>query len=32
MTNDRAGAFDALSQALEMAPDHEQAREVLESI
>ena len=32
MTDDRAGAFDALSQALEMAPDHEQAREVLESI
>jgi len=32
MTNDRAGAFDALTKALEMAPDHEQAREVLESI
>ncbi len=32
MTDDRAGAFDALSQALEMAPEHEQAREVLESI
>lgn len=32
MTDDRAGAFDALSQALEMTPDHEQAREVLESI
>lgn len=31
MTGDRAGAFDALSQALEMAPDHEQARDVLES-
>lgn len=31
-TGDRAGAFDALSKALEMAPDHEQAREALESI
>ena len=31
-TDDRAGAFDALSQALEIAPDHEQARETLESI
>lgn len=31
-TGDRAGAFDALSQALEIAPDHAQAREVLESI
>lgn len=29
---DRAGAFDALSQALEIAPDHAQAREALESI
>jgi tetratricopeptide (TPR) repeat protein len=31
-TEDRSGAFDALSQALEMAPDHEQAREAIESI
>lgn len=32
MTGDRGGAFDALSQALEIAPEHEQARETLESI
>jgi len=32
MTGDRGGAFDALSQALEIVPDHEQARETLESI
>jgi tetratricopeptide (TPR) repeat protein len=31
-TEDRAGAFDALSQALEIDPDHEQARKVIESI
>jgi tetratricopeptide (TPR) repeat protein len=31
-TGDRAGAFDALSQALELTPDHEQAREVIETI
>jgi hypothetical protein len=31
-TDDRAGAFDALSKSLEMAPDHEQARKILESI
>jgi tetratricopeptide (TPR) repeat protein len=31
-TGDRAGGFDALSQALEIAPDHLQAREALESI
>jgi len=31
-TGDRGGAFDALSQAIEMAPDHEQAREALQSI
>ncbi len=31
-TGDRAGAFDALSQALEIAPDHKQARAVIESI
>lgn len=31
-TGDRAGAFDALSQALEVEPDHEQARKVIESI
>jgi tetratricopeptide (TPR) repeat protein len=31
-TGDRSGAFDALSQALEITPDHEQARESLESI
>jgi tetratricopeptide (TPR) repeat protein len=29
---DRGGAFDALSQALEIAPDHVLARETLESI
>jgi len=29
---DRAGAFDALSQVLEITPDHEQARATLESI
>ncbi|MCK4509644.1 MAG: hypothetical protein KAU27_13930 [Desulfuromonadales bacterium] len=31
-TDDRAGAFDALSKSLEMNPDHEQSREMLESI
>lgn len=31
-TGDRSGAFDALSQALEMAPDHEQARQALQTI
>lgn len=31
-TGDRAGAFDALSQALELAPEHEQARKVIDSI
>lgn len=31
-TGDRAGAFDALSQSLEIAPGHEQARAVIESI
>lgn len=31
-TDDRAGAFDALSTAIEMEPDHEQAREAIESI
>lgn len=31
-TGDRAGAFDALSQALEMDPEHDQARSVLESL
>ena len=31
-TGDCAGAFDALNQALEMAPDHEQAREMIDSI
>lgn len=31
-TGDKAGAFDALTQALEMAPDHEQAREAIETI
>jgi len=31
-TDDRAGAFDALSQSLELDPDHEQAREMLELI
>lgn len=31
-TGDRGGAFDALSKALEMTPDHEQAREVLQTI
>jgi Tfp pilus assembly protein PilF len=31
-TGDCAGAFDALSQALEMEPDHEQAREMIDSI
>jgi hypothetical protein len=29
---DRSGAFEALSQALEMDPEHEQARFVLESV
>jgi len=32
MTGDRGGAFDALSQALEISPDHVQAREALDSI
>ncbi len=31
-TEDRAGAFDALSQALEIDPDHEHARKVIELI
>ncbi len=31
-TGDCAGAFDALSQALEMEPDHKQAREMIDSI
>ena len=31
-TGDRAGAIDALSQALEVDPDHAQARDALESI
>ena len=31
-TGDRSGAFDALSQALEITPDHEQARESLETL
>ena len=31
-TDDLGGAFDALSQSLAMAPDHEQAREALQSI
>jgi tetratricopeptide (TPR) repeat protein len=31
-TDDRSGAFDALSQALEMDPGHDQARAVLESV
>ena len=31
-TGDRGGAFDALSQALEMAPEHELAREAIQSI
>jgi tetratricopeptide (TPR) repeat protein len=31
-TGDPGGAFDALSQALEMEPDHEQAREALSSL
>ncbi len=31
-TDDRAGAFDALSQSLEMDPDHDQARVVLEGL
>ena len=31
-TEDRSGAFDALSQALEIDPEHEQARLVLESV
>jgi len=30
--DDRSGAFDALSQALEMDPEHDQARVVLESV
>jgi tetratricopeptide (TPR) repeat protein len=30
--DDRSGAFDALSQALEIDPDHEQARIVIESV
>lgn len=31
-SGDLSGAFDALSQSLAMAPDHEQAREVLQSL
>lgn len=31
-TGDHAGAFDALSQAMELEPEHEQARVVLESL
>ncbi len=31
-TGDLGGAFDALSQSLALAPDHEQAREALQSI
>lgn len=31
-TEDAPGAFDALSQALELEPDHEQAREAIDSI
>jgi tetratricopeptide (TPR) repeat protein len=31
-TEDRSGAFDALTQALEIDPEHEQARVVLESV
>lgn len=31
-TGDRAGAFNALSQALEVDPEHEQARSVIEAI
>jgi hypothetical protein len=31
-TEDRSGAFDALNQALEMDPEHDQARLVLESV
>ena len=31
-TDDRAGAFDALSQALEVEPEHEQARKVIELV
>jgi hypothetical protein len=31
-TDDRAGAFDALSQALEIEPDHEQAHKEIEAI
>lgn len=31
-TGDPGGAFDALSQALELAPDHEQARQALETL
>ena len=31
-TGDKAGAYDALSQALEMDPGHQQARESLDSI
>jgi len=31
-TGDPGGAFDALSQSLTMAPDHEQAREAIQSI
>lgn len=30
-TGDRGGAFEALSQALELAPDHAQARQALET-
>jgi Tfp pilus assembly protein PilF len=31
-TGDRAGAFDALSQALEIEPEHEQAHKEIEAI
>ncbi len=31
-TEDQGGAFDALSQALEITPEHEQARELIDSI
>ena len=31
-TNDSAGAFDALTQAIELDPEHEKAKELLDSI
>jgi tetratricopeptide (TPR) repeat protein len=31
-TNDNAGAFDALTQAVELDPEHEKAKELLDSI